>query len=220
MKTLSAKAKISGLTLIELLVVIAVIAILAAMLLPANTHGGKARIPWCMSNQRQITIGFTIFNSDNSGKYPWQVPATNGGSLEFSPSNHGFPHYRTLTAYLGKQAQIFVCPSDTIRHSATNLSAILDENISYFLNLGATSNSASILIGDRNLEANYKAVNSGASLYTTNLIMNWTRELHGNRNQTRGVLSFADGHSELVQGKRLNSIFSAQPVQTNQIVIP
>jgi prepilin-type N-terminal cleavage/methylation domain-containing protein len=43
MKTLSAKAKISGLTLIELLVVIAVIAVLAAILLPALS--GRSRQP-------------------------------------------------------------------------------------------------------------------------------------------------------------------------------
>jgi prepilin-type N-terminal cleavage/methylation domain-containing protein len=56
MKTLPDNGKVSGFTLIEVLAVLAILAILAALLLPAQTHGGKARIPWCMSNQKQSDI--------------------------------------------------------------------------------------------------------------------------------------------------------------------
>ena len=233
MKTLSGNGKVSGLTLIELLVVIAVIAILAAMLLPANTHGGKAKIPWCMSNQRQTAIGLILFQNDYDWKYPWQVSVTNigslnnpaqhtvGGSMESVGNNRVFPHFRVLEPYLGKQARLLICPSDKTKHLATNYSQILDENISYFLNLDAATNSSSILIGDRNLEANYKAVSPGLFVYSTNLILNWTHELHGeNQNTTRGVLCFADGHTEYIQQKSLNPIFQKQAAVTNRLVIP
>ena len=63
-------------TLIELLVVIAIIAILAAMLLPALSKAKqKAQALSCMNQLKQLTLGWMMYATDNSGKL---VP--NGGS--------------------------------------------------------------------------------------------------------------------------------------------
>lgn len=58
-------------TLIELLVVIAIIAILAAMLLPVlNRAKQRAQAAQCMSNLRQIMLGWKMYINDANGLFP------------------------------------------------------------------------------------------------------------------------------------------------------
>jgi Tfp pilus assembly protein PilE len=68
MKTLHAKAKISGFTLVEVLAVIFVLFVLAALLLPMFARVKSGRMEPCMFNQHQIAISFIMFADDNSGK--------------------------------------------------------------------------------------------------------------------------------------------------------
>jgi prepilin-type N-terminal cleavage/methylation domain-containing protein/prepilin-type processing-associated H-X9-DG protein len=68
---LRSRANISGFTLIELLVVIAIIAILAAMLLPALANAKKqAQGTQCMSNEKQLSLAWNLYNGDNNEQMP------------------------------------------------------------------------------------------------------------------------------------------------------
>jgi prepilin-type N-terminal cleavage/methylation domain-containing protein/prepilin-type processing-associated H-X9-DG protein len=72
-------------TLIELLVVIAIIAILAAMLLPALSKSkAKAQGIICLSNLRQLQIGWLMYADDNNSQIPQNI-ASNSGRLSNNP---------------------------------------------------------------------------------------------------------------------------------------
>ncbi|HEY3330876.1 MAG TPA: DUF1559 domain-containing protein [Capsulimonadaceae bacterium] len=97
------KNKIAGFTLIELLVVIAIIAILAAILFPVFAQAReKARATACISNLKQIGLGFAQYEQD----YDEAVPCgTRTYGMGGGWAGQVFPYV--------KSTGVFLCPSDT-----------------------------------------------------------------------------------------------------------
>src|SRR5262245_41990695 len=90
-----------GFTLIELLVVIAVIAILAALLLPALHRAKlKALQANCISNQHQLAVAFAAYSSDHSD-YIVPYPVGDTGPSSWRRSLGGFVALPPLPAPWG-----------------------------------------------------------------------------------------------------------------------
>lgn len=96
-----------GFTLIELLVVIAIIAILAAILFPVFARAReKARQSSCLSNVKQIGLGFLQYAQDYDEMW---VPAAQYGNPTPPPAYLTWPGL--LQPYI-KNTQLHRCPSD------------------------------------------------------------------------------------------------------------
>lgn len=141
-------------TLVELLVVIAVIAVLAALLLPAlNQAKEKGRRVVCQNNLRQLGIALLMYG-DEHGRYPPCAMAhTRGG-----PTGRLVSLWNAaLLPLVGKNVAVFHCPSYPAEFrwttSPSNLGYQFPTNIqndrpfSYAINRIGTQNTAGPSLG-------------------------------------------------------------------------
>ena len=124
MRWLNRRKHVTAFTLVELLVVVGIIALLIAILLPAL---GKAReqanAVKCMSNQRQLGQALVMFANEHGGYLPkawfndgivWSQ--RNNGKMTWPYRDPMYGWTYLLSLYMGKNKQVFRCPSDDTDH--------------------------------------------------------------------------------------------------------
>jgi len=198
-------AKCAAFTLIELLVVVAIIAILAALLLPALAQAkGKAKRIDCVSRLRQISLGWRMWANDNQDKFPWQVDYQEGGSLN---STAWVDHYRVASNQIGS-TKILVCPQELTKVAADKWSFLDGGNdVSYFVGTTAEETKPlTILAGDNNVTGGGGYLDlMWNTLFGSSLDAAWDENVHNQR----GNLAMADGSVQMANTSRLREIINA-----------
>lgn len=114
-----------GFTLIELLIVIAIIAILAALLLPALSNAKeKGKRIACLSNLKQIGVAMNIYTDSQENKMPSAInygstpgdPGTAPNTVIYTDRYGGVPKDLQL-----QNPRVFWCPSDRINMPANGV---------------------------------------------------------------------------------------------------
>lgn len=206
-----------GMTKIEVLVVIALIAVLAAMLLPAlakakrrSSHIG------CVGSLKQIALAFKTWAVDNGDKFPMQLSVTNGGTMELIASGNTFVHFQIMSNEL-TTTKILLCWNDKERTNAISWENLNNQNVSYFVGVDATHDSSTnILAGDRNLSLNDAPVNPGLVSFTPGSVAGWTKKIHNNQ----GNLLLSDGSVQQYGIPRLREAMKHTGMETNRLAIP
>ena len=95
-------------TLIELLVVVAIIAILAAILLPALTRAKRQAIRVvCLANLKQCVMANMLYADDND-----EVMLKAGSDTsEFDCYRRGDADARVISSYIGNDFSVWACPN-------------------------------------------------------------------------------------------------------------
>jgi prepilin-type N-terminal cleavage/methylation domain-containing protein len=193
------KQKRNGFTLIELLVVIAIIAILAGLLLPALARAkAKAARIKCISNLKQIGIGFRIWGDDHENKFPWMVPVANGGSQD-AANQQTWRHYAVASNELNSP-KILVCSSDTgktLRSSWVDFVNAANGGLSYLAGYEADeSKPQTILSGDRNISGGANDQSCGAWTGAMACALTGSSEWDATIHNGAGNLGLGDGSAQ------------------------
>jgi prepilin-type processing-associated H-X9-DG protein len=205
-------------TLSETLVIAVVLALVVAFVLPALLPARRrsSRVG-CINNIKQVGLAFRIWSGDNGDRFPMQVSITNGGTMEVVPKSTVFPHFQVMSNELNTP-RILVCPRDSKRTGAwsfaTNLS---DSQISYFVGVDAEPTRTNmLLVGDRNVALNGRAVPHGLVSLATNSPVGWTKETHVNH----GNVAMVDGSVAWNQNGSQLGDHLRRSGATNRLAIP
>ena len=212
-------------TLIELLIVISIIAILAALLLPALSKArDRATSIQCVGNLKQMGMGIMHYRNDyNEYWISHNVSGITNGAFAAAgyPSYQLYPWGLKLTEekYLPNNMRSFICP-DAYRHVPNEMNAswrntygasysqtqpVIDfkmKNISRF------GYSRVLMVGDSGRFVGFEGVGNRAGSEVNIIFGSYHSGGLGHvylKHNNRGNVCFADGHVSSVDGRQLVS---------------
>ncbi len=206
-----------GLTLVELFVVMAVITTFAIFFLMQPDRNGRTRAYriQCVNNLKQIGLATRIWEGDHGDKYPWDVPGTSGGTMDFTSDLKEWRHFQVMSNELSTP-QVLICPADSRALAATNFNWFNNSNLSYFIGLDISeANPQGILAGDRNI-TNGTPIRNGILELSTNHPAGWTDEMH----KKLGNLLLSDGSVQQVSTRGLRDAIENSGAFTNRLQMP
>lgn len=201
--------------MVALLVVIAIIAILAAMLLPALAKAkGRAQRINCVNNLKQVGLAFRTWALDHEDANPMAVSTNKGGSLEWREGGNAYLHFRALSNELSTP-KILACPADT-RTAVSDFNSLRNQHLSYFVGLDAKESSPNMFLsGDRNL-TNGQSPRSGILELRPQWAAGWTETIH----QNQGNIGKADGSVFQFSTQTLQGALRGSGDSSNRVAFP
>ena len=222
----------SGFTRVELIVVV-VISIILAVMSSACSHDSKNRRIACSNNLKQVGIATRIYATDNQDRFPWQVPAQEGGSAEYiavSKAAEYWKHFQALSRELSNPG-VVRCPSDRNRNQARTFGETEfggptgNLSMSYFIGKGSDeAKPNNILSGDRNIEYgdyNNDDDNEGThqkfgKKFTAKKNPMWTESLHENQ----GDILLSDSSCQQASSPKLAAYMIDSSDADNELMFP
>ena len=116
--------------------------LLTLLLLPALSAAvAKARRISCTGNLKEVGISFRIWSSDHGNEFSFNIPARDGGTLEFAShdadgfDSNAWRHFQVLSNELYNPI-VLICPADSVKRRAPNFTNFGPANVSYQLHTG------------------------------------------------------------------------------------
>lgn len=197
----------------DLLICLATVAMLVIALpfLPFHRHRCGSRIS-CVSNLKQVSLGFRMWSNDHEERFPWQAPVARGGTKEFAHLPYAALHFVVVSNELNSP-KILTCSRDTNRIRTNVWEAPLHLSLSYFAGLNADETKPdTILSGDRNISTNSSILIGLFDVQKPDALQ-WTRDIH----QHAGNIALADGSVSQTTTETVRKTFRRALATSNSI---